>query len=114
MDLGNKIKEIRNQKGIKREDLAKLIGTSPAIIGRYERNERTPSIDVAKKIAQALDVSLDYLTGDSSVLVQDKKMVFRLEELQKVNPADKDRILYILDVMIKDAQSNSLQQKLTL
>lgn len=112
MDLGNKIKEIRNQKGIKREDLAKLIGTSPAIIGRYERNERTPSIEVAKKIAQALDVSLDYLTGDSSVLVQDKKMVFRLEELQKVNPADKDRILYILDVMIKDAQSNTLQQKL--
>lgn len=112
MDLGNKIKEIRNQKGIKREDLAKLIDTSPAIIGRYERNERTPSIEVAKKIAQALDVSLDYLTGDSSVLVQDKKMVFRLEELQKVNPADKDRILYILDVMIKDAQSNTLQQKL--
>ncbi len=39
-------------------------------------------------------------------------MVNRLEELQKVNPADKDRILYILDVMIKDAQSNTLQQKL--
>jgi transcriptional regulator with XRE-family HTH domain len=112
MDLGNRIKEVRNQKGIKREDLAKLIGTSAAIIGRYERNERTPSIEVAKKIAQALDVSLDYLTGDSSVLVQDKKMVYRLEELQKVNPADKDRILYILDVMIKDAQNNTLQQKL--
>ena len=112
MDLGNKIKEVRNQKGIKREDLAQLIGTSAAIIGRYERNERTPSIEVAKKIAQALEISLDYLTGDSSVLVQDKKMVYRLEELQKVNPADKDRILYILDVMIKDAQSNTLQQKL--
>lgn len=89
-----------------------MIGTSSAIIGRYERNERTPSIEVAKKIAQALDVSLDYLTGNSSVLVQDKKMVHRLEELQKVNPADKDRILYILDVMIKDAQNNTLQQKL--
>lgn len=112
MDLGNKIKEVRAEKGLKREDLAKMIGTSAAIIGRYERNERTPSIEVAKKIAQALDVSLDYLTGDSSVLVQDKKMVYRLEELQKVNPADKDRILYILDVMIKDAQNNTLQQKL--
>lgn len=103
---------VRAEKGLKREDLAKMIGTSAAIIGRYERNERTPSIEVAKKIAQALDVSLDYLTGDSSVLVQDKKMVYRLEELQKVNPADKDRILYILDVMIKDAQNNTLQQKL--
>jgi transcriptional regulator with XRE-family HTH domain len=106
------VDRVRAEKGLKREDLAKMIGTSAAIIGRYERNERTPSIEVAKKIAQALDVSLDYLTGDSSVLVQDKKMVYRLEELQKVNPADKDRILYILDVMIKDAQNNTLQQKL--
>ena len=54
----------------------------------------------------------DTMTSTSSVLVQDKKMVYRLEEIQKVNPADKDRILYILDVMIKDAQNNTLQQKL--
>lgn len=103
MDLGNKIKEIRTEKGLAREDLAKLVGTSAAIIGRYERNERTPSIDVAKKIAQALDVSIDYLTGDTSVLVKDKKMLYRIEVLQKINPADKDRILYMLDVMLKDA-----------
>ena len=112
MDLGNRIKTIRTEKGLAREDLAKLIGTSSAIIGRYERNERTPSIEVAKKIAQALEVSLDYLTGDTSVLVKDKKMLYRIEILQKINPADKDRILYMLDVMLKDAQNNNLQERL--
>lgn len=112
MDLGNKIKEIRTEKGITREDLAKAIGTSPAIIGRYERNERTPSIDITKKIAQALDVSIDYLSGDTSVMVQDKKMIYRLEELQKAKPEDKERILYVLDLMLKDAQNNTLREKL--
>jgi transcriptional regulator with XRE-family HTH domain len=109
MSFAQRLKNACTDRGLSHTDLAKMIGTSAAIIGR---NERTPSIEVAKKIAQALEISLDYLTGDSSVLVQDKKMANRLEELQKVNPADKDRILYILDVMIKDAQSNTLQQKL--
>ncbi len=86
--------------------------TSAAIIGRYERGERTPSVDIAKKIAEAMDVSLDYLVGDTTVLLKDKKMLYRLEVLQKVNPAYKDRILYMLDLMLNDAQSNSLQEKL--
>lgn len=111
-DFGNRLKVVREEKGLKREDVAKKIGTSAAIIGRYERNERTPSIDIAKNIAEALDVSLDYLVGDTTVLLKDRKMLYRLEILQKVNPAYKDRILYMLDVMLKDAQSNSLQDKL--
>ena len=88
------------------------MGSLHAIIGRYERDERTPSVDIAKKIAEALDVSLDYLVGDTTVLLKDKKMLYRLEVLQKVNPVHKDRILYMLDLMLKDAQSNSLQEKL--
>ena len=38
--------------------------------------------------------------------------MYRLEVLQKVKPAYKDRILYMLDVMLKDAQNKSLQEKL--
>ncbi len=59
-----------------------------------------------------MKVSLDYLVGDTSVLLKDKKMLCRLEVLQKINPAYKDRILYMLDLMLKDAQSNSLEEKL--
>jgi len=112
MDFGNRLKIIREEKNIKREDLASKIGTSAAIIGRYERNERTPSIDIAKNIAEALDISLDYLVGDTSTLIKDKKMMYRIELLEKVNPNYKERILYILDLMLKDAQSASLNEKL--
>ncbi len=64
--LGDKVKGSRRRS---RDDLAKAVGTSPAIIGRYERNEITPSVEVAAKIADALDVSLDYLVGASSFVV---------------------------------------------
>lgn len=36
-------------------------------IGRYERGEVKPSIEVAARLAQALGVSLDYLTGISDL-----------------------------------------------
>lgn len=110
--FSDRLKIVREEKGMKREELAKLIGTSAAIIGRYERSERTPSIDIAKNIADALEVSLDYLVGETQVLLKDKKMLYRLEVLQKVNPVHKDRILYMFDLMLKDAQTNSLQEKL--
>ena len=110
MDFGNRLKHIREEKGLKCEDIASKIGTSAAIIGRYERGGRTPSIDIAKNVAEALEVSLDYLVGDTSVLLKDKKMPYCLEVLQMANPVYKDRILYMLDLMLKDAQNNSLSE----
>ncbi|TXB59441.1 hypothetical protein [Phaeodactylibacter luteus] len=71
-----------------------------------------PSIERDTKLPAVLEVSLDYLVGDTTILLKDKKMLYRLEVLQKVNPVHKDRILYMLDLMLKDAQSNSLQEKL--
>lgn len=39
------------------------MGTSADILGRYERGEVTPPMEVASKLAEVLDVSLDYLSG---------------------------------------------------
>ena len=65
MDLGNKIAQLRKEKELNRDELGKAVGTSGAIIGRYECNEITPSVEVAAKIADALDVGLDYLVGNT-------------------------------------------------
>ncbi|TXF89130.1 helix-turn-helix transcriptional regulator [Neolewinella aurantiaca] len=36
-DFGLRLKTIREEKGMKRDEVAQKIGTSQAIIGRYER-----------------------------------------------------------------------------
>ena len=83
------------------------------MIGKYERDEMTPSVEMAKKIAdQIIEVPLDYLVGSSSVLVKDKKMAYRLELLDKLDPKDSDRILSVLDALLRDAQTTQTQQKL--
>jgi DNA-binding XRE family transcriptional regulator len=53
MDLGSKIVELRKQKGYNRDTLGQIVGTSGAVIGRYERSEITPSVEIAKKIAES-------------------------------------------------------------
>lgn len=52
------------------------------IIGRYERNEIKPSIEMAKKIADELGVTVDYLLGGSEKMVLDKKLMKRIEDIE--------------------------------
>lgn len=112
MDFGNKIIQLRKDKSLSREDLALQVGTSSAIIGRYERNEITPSVEVAAKIAEALEVSLDYLVGNASIIIKDKKMLYRLELLDKIAEDDKTTILKVVDSFLKDAQTAHTHKKL--
>jgi transcriptional regulator with XRE-family HTH domain len=62
----------------------KLVGTSGDIIGKFERDEVKPSIEVASKIADALEVSLDYLVGKTNVEI-DGKILKRLQDTQSLN-----------------------------
>lgn len=73
MNIGDKITALRKAKDMSQTDLGKAVGVSREIIGRYERNEVLPSVEVAKKIADALEVSLDYLAGEGSQATVDKQ-----------------------------------------
>ena len=102
MDFGNKIVTLRKSKKLSREQLAKQVGTSGAIIGRYERNEITPSVEVAAKISEALQVTLDYLVGKSSLEVKDKKMLDRLENIAGMPENKRTELFNVIDAYLRD------------
>lgn len=106
--FADRIQQARKLKGISRDDLAIKIGTSAPIVGRYERGDMMPSIEIATKIADALDVSLDFLVGKSSLIVKDTKMLQRLEDIAKLPELDKNNIIYTLDNLIKAAKLKTL------
>ena len=58
---GDRIFELRKQKGYSSEALAKLCGVSSKSIQNYENGSRVPIIDNIKKIATVLETSVDYL-----------------------------------------------------
>lgn len=67
IDIANKITLLRKEKGWSQTELAKLIGSSREIISKYEKDSVMPSIEMAKKIADAFGVSLDFLVGEGQI-----------------------------------------------
>lgn len=61
--FGEKLIELRNEKGITQAESAELIGITRNSLSMYERGERCPNIDIAVSTANAYNVSLDYLFG---------------------------------------------------
>ena len=65
--LGNKIKQLREEKNITQANLAKLLDVSPSTVGMWEQNRRTPDIEILKKLSDILHVSVDYLLGKTDM-----------------------------------------------
>jgi transcriptional regulator with XRE-family HTH domain len=108
MTFGERIILTRKQLKWSQDDLAKKIGTSAPIVGRYEREEIKPSIEVAVKLADALNVSLDYLLGKSDKMILDKKNIKRLEDIENLPEEDKKNIFYTIDNLIKAAKLKNI------
>ena len=101
MTLGQNIIALRKKMKLSQSDLGKAVGTSGDIIGRYERDEVKPSIEVAIKIADALQVSLDYLVGKTSLEV-DINTLKRIEEIGSLPKSAKEQIYLVVDALIRD------------
>jgi transcriptional regulator with XRE-family HTH domain len=107
MTLGEQITLLRKKKGISQNELGKAVGTSGDIIGRYERDEVKPSIEVVIKIADTLEVSIDYLVGKSAVEL-DKGVLKKIQDIQKLNPEDKAHVFALLDAFLQSQKAKKV------
>lgn len=57
--MKNRIEEIRNQKGIKQDELGKLLGVSRQTISSLENGRYNPSITLAFKIAKLFQMTIE-------------------------------------------------------
>ena len=57
--MKNRIDEIRNEKGIRQEELAKQMGVSRQTISSLENGRYNPSILLAHKIAQFFEMTIE-------------------------------------------------------
>jgi transcriptional regulator with XRE-family HTH domain len=109
MSFGKRLLEARKNKGFSQEDLAGQLGTKGPAIGRYERDEMKPSIDVAAKIASILDVSLDWLVGHTDMEL-DGKMLERIQEVTQMKDKDREHVFAMLDAFIKQTKLQNVLQ----
>ena len=68
MTFGDKLKEARKEAGLSQEKLAEKLSVSRSAVAKWENNRGMPDIENLKSMAQLLNVSVDYLLNDESII----------------------------------------------
>ena len=64
MTFGERLREVRERRGLSQNALAERAGVSRQLVFYLESGQRqSPTVDNAKKLARVLNVSIDYLAG---------------------------------------------------
>jgi transcriptional regulator with XRE-family HTH domain len=102
LNIGERITQLRKQLHLSQDELAKKVDVSRTIIGNYERNTNTPSIEILLKIAKVFNVSVDYLIGESELSSFDKELLKRIEDIEKLDADTKQHLFFLIDNVIQN------------
>jgi transcriptional regulator with XRE-family HTH domain len=99
MTFGERLTVVRKRKKLSQADVGKKIGINGDAYGRYERDEVRPTIEMAVKIAEALEVSLDYLVGKTDTEL-DNATLKRLQDVTRLPDKEKEHVFVFLDAFL--------------
>ena len=102
LNIGSKIIELRKAKKWSQEDLSKEVGSSRVMIGKYERNDNAPSIEVLLKMAKAFDVTVDYIIGEGQLSNYDKDVLKRIEDIEELDDETRSKLFFLIDNVIQN------------
>jgi transcriptional regulator with XRE-family HTH domain len=105
--FGKRLRECREAKKLSQQDVAKKMNTSYTVIGKYERDEMIPSVEVARNMAMLLETTVGYLLGEAKQAdtFKDPAMLKRLNEITNLPEVDKEHILYTIDHLLASVKT---------
>lgn len=102
MKIGQKIKELRIQKGLTQEELGDRVELSKGFISQLERDLTSPSIQTLVDLLQCLGLDLKEFFNDS----KEEQIVFKeTDYFEKTDEALQNKVEWI----IPNAQKNSME-----
>jgi len=63
LNFGKRLKELREAKGLRQEDIGKKINVGKSAVSQWENNIRTPDAYVILQLADFFNVTTDYMLG---------------------------------------------------
>ncbi len=101
MSFGKNLSRFRKEKGLTQEDLVKKSGVAISQIRRYEADKSSPTLEVIRRIAKAIGVSIDELVFDKATGVAASKLMDRelLEQFELVSALDEDEKLAVKKIL---------------
>ena len=131
MNIGNKIRELRKQRGITQEQLAESIGISFQAVSKWENNIALPDITLVPVLASYFGVSMDELFDFNLKEIEHAVRIIteKAYQYRESNPAESRRILeeglkkypendillnnllYVLDYSVKPDETIAIASK---
>lgn len=109
--MQNRIRELREERGMNQEALAGLVGVSQQKIGKVERNTESLGIDLLIEISDYFEVTTDYLlclSDEKRGSAQERHLQKKMDSYQKLihlyeslNAENKKMVLSLMKAMKK-------------
>jgi transcriptional regulator with XRE-family HTH domain len=105
MAISERIRQLRQERRWSQAELGERVGVHQKQISAYERGANIPSTEVLIRLAEVLDVTLDYLAfeakGQRAKLdIQDRELLRRFEAVDKLPERDKALAREMLDLLL--------------
>ncbi len=105
MDIHERIRKLRQEKKWTQAELAERVKVQQKQISAYETGQYSPSTDVLIRLADAFDVSLDYLAFSKEgqnvkIQVKDRELLRYFEILDEYPEEEKKTAKDIIDLVI--------------
>ena len=112
-NFSERLRALRKQKNLSQTRLGKLASLHYTHIGRFERGISRPSGDSLKRLADALDISSDYLLEGSTedaakARFEDRELLRQFQEAEHLPEEDKTVVKKLLDAFLAKKHLQSL------
>jgi transcriptional regulator with XRE-family HTH domain len=94
------LRKLREERGLSQTDLATKTRLQPSAISHFETDRRSPSYDNLGRLADALNVTVDYLTGRSAMPTPSGPIAERvLSSFIRLSTADQEALAAMAEAL---------------
>ena len=114
--IGERIKKLRDEKGMSQAELAKSLNCNRMTINNYETGKRIPDIEFAMNTADYFHVTVEYLSGRTEfrdkddITISVKKAEELIKTLEKLPQSESQRLLSYLIETLDNAKENGIEE----
>jgi transcriptional regulator with XRE-family HTH domain len=112
-EIGARIKEVRDRKGLKQGDLGQLLGVQGPAISKYEKGLQDPGTIALVKIAEFGNVTLDWLITGKEPTVKDQVAEAPAEYIRGQALSEDERRFVTMLRRIPQSQKREILDRLT-